>query len=78
MATAAIVFACINLFLAAVDPLLAGMAAYGMLFGTWGLLWGAISIPEEWDQAGKMPPRTIWGLALNCAAIIVSAVIGLI
>ncbi len=54
------------------------MAAYGMLFGTWGLLWGAISIPEEWDQAGKMPPRTIWGLALNCAAIIVSAVIGLI
>ncbi|HOO72864.1 MAG TPA: hypothetical protein PK926_14000 [Spirochaetota bacterium] len=78
MATAAIIFACINMVLAAVEPLLAGMAAYGMLFGTCGLLLGAISIPKEWDDSGKMPPRTILGLALNGIALLIAVVIGLI
>lgn len=78
MATAALVFGSINILFAAVDPVLAGMAAFGMLFGTWGLLWGAISIPSAGDESGVLPSRTKWGLILNCSGIILSVIIGLV
>ena len=78
MASWAIAFGVINIVMDFFGFTSLGWAATGFLFGTFGLLFAAASLPKDEDDAQGLAPNVKLGIVLPSAGVILSIVIGLL